>query len=1226
MYKPPKTRVYHVFNPTLSSEEAAHIPVVIGTVKQLVRYDRSESSLSYIGPFTGAASYAYPSLGAGCVTEQTTFTLVAAEAMAGIQRGAYLEDILVACPYNEAINDALDTYFTALVSNQRNLFVFTPGTADGQLNLAGSSMIRSPKVGDSIKVRQTSQDTTGQFSDWTSVIKELVYKKAARVAGGVGSAEEGLSNTQITEPSEALGSSIIAGDGMTDHIGVVVHSVFDPAFDKVADIDAIRSTARNKLADAGLMTATELRPVVRVLDVDIAGNTTIEFSSALLTRQYLISNVDLVLNKTSDQEDKFWFGAPVVNGVFTEEPGVWYATTPGAWEAYPGTLGVSGETECSFGEIGGVLLDSVFLVQGYADGGDNTFQKNDELSIVGTLKYREGPLVLSTGAATQNLPAYITITDGPIVGVDGRYYLYSCLANGEQAVWRNENERPDPNDTFSFRIKPDGTSAIGDENEDKYEAPGTTSFPSKDGFVATSGGSVPTVDFSVDGSVPYTYIPYFSVQEKNAPYGWAGGFHLVESDGTSFKYQRDADAGIEFDFDSTTGWTGLDSASIEFSHPSMSPLIPLTDWVSEGTKAATQVIEYSMLTVAGESAIPATEGIFDSNTSRTYAVEIVTGGEVGNPDANITARVYAVDRSVPDRFVQLVLTETLLNGSSKPYYTGTIALGAEGATIELSIPGEHKPVIIAGDEWFVECTSISGDQLVGVITGDSFPYFGGSTTVEQRMDIEFLQPMSDIEIPALQYDSSVNWDLDENGVNIHAEIQIWDEALQSEMTLSTGSTVLHGDYKAIDTANVGTPFFYTGADERIRDNDPDNPVGYGVNTAAVTSVAPIYVIPLGLDPETDLVKALTKLEQKDPIYAFSIMTYDMTLQNLVDAHVKKLCTPDYSLWRRCFLAKELRDELGVIGTDEVVNATFTTNTVDGDGNPATSRLEVVDVDLSAARTGDEVRYNYVTDYRGETSYDTALVDRVLASDEILLQSGVPPTAVGSKIEIWTATRPEDVVLHVGNRALSLNYTHTQLISPSSDVIDAAGELVPSYFITASLAGLATASHPHESLTDKYLTSWYDVDVTPQGQMSAFELNELADTGVMILIGNTGAVKIRHDLTTDMSSIEVREGMVARNVCDLSYRYRAVVDAFRSVSNISDDLLGKVRQHVNSETSSIKTTTDQGLLGAQLRSADIVTLTVPDGAADTILLELDTNVPVVLNNVDLKLIISGAFRS
>ena len=339
-----------------------------------------------------------------------------------------------------------------------------------------------------------------------------------------------------------------------------------------------------------------------------------------------------------------------------------------------------------------------------------------------------------------------------------------------------------------------------------------------------------------------------------------------------------------------------------------------------------------------------------------------------------------------------------------------------------------------------------------------------------------------------------------------------------------------------------------------------------------------------------------------------------------------MSTPDKGLWRICIVNQDLVTQQVILASREDVlgNTVDLTATIVDDPNSADLDppifTKVIDPNGSFLTDGVTPGDLFLTDFvtnsplAPQSSYE---IDQVISDDTIILKSGPnAPVVVAQKYEIAKPfTKDEQAANHAGI-AESFGDHRVYLVWP--DEVEADGQTVKGYHLAAAIAGMVAAFPPHQGFTNIGIAGFSAVPRTTE-YFTVSQLNVMAAAGVYIVTQNasSGQIFARHQLSTDNTSIELRELSITKNFDALSYDFKAALEPYIGVWNLNDDAIGAVKATLLGRIEFQKA---QKLpkIGAPLIDATINTIEQDPVLCDHLNIDVDLDIPCPLNNINLTL--------
>lgn len=181
-------------------------------------------------------------------------------------------------------------------------------------------------------------------------------------------------------------------------------------------------------------------------------------------------------------------------------------------------------------------------------------------------------------------------------------------------------------------------------------------------------------------------------------------------------------------------------------------------------------------------------------------------------------------------------------------------------------------------------------------------------------------------------------------------------------------------------------------------------------------------------------------------------------------------------------------------------------------------------------------------------------------------------------------------------------------------------LIPGYFAGPVLSGLTAGLPSQQGFTNLSVTGFVGRE-NSDDKFSDTQLDTIAGGGNFIFVQPIPdtALVVRHQLTTDLSTIFFQEYSVTKNVDLLSRFFRTLYRPFIGIYNITDGLLDLLKSRGEGGIAFLK---DQRAprVGAPLRSGALSRIEESATQPDTVEIDVDVGIPLPLNNIKLTLLV------
>jgi len=180
--------------------------------------------------------------------------------------------------------------------------------------------------------------------------------------------------------------------------------------------------------------------------------------------------------------------------------------------------------------------------------------------------------------------------------------------------------------------------------------------------------------------------------------------------------------------------------------------------------------------------------------------------------------------------------------------------------------------------------------------------------------------------------------------------------------------------------------------------------------------------------------------------------------------------------------------------------------------------------------------------------------------------------------------------------------------------------VPGYFAGAIAVGLTAGLPSQAGLTNLTVTGLVGRE-NSDDRFSDAQLDIIAGGGNMIFTQSVpgAALAIRHQLTTDVSTIYFQEYSVTKNVDLIARFFRTLYRPFLGIYNITDGLMDILKTKGEGGLTFLKSQR-VARLGAPIREGSLTRIEESLTQPDTVEIDVDIAVPLPLNNIKLTLLV------
>lgn len=366
---------------------------------------------------------------------------------------------------------------------------------------------------------------------------------------------------------------------------------------------------------------------------------------------------------------------------------------------------------------------------------------------------------------------------------------------------------------------------------------------------------------------------------------------------------------------------------------------------------------------------------------------------------------------------------------------------------------------------------------------------------------------------------------------------------------------------------------------------PRNPLALAADMATRSGGANgtnvVYVISVASDTVDGYTQAL-ELASGEEMYHLVPLSQDAAVLSLFSAHVTNQSLPVNKHERRCYLSTALKTFSTVLpATGTTALQGYVAYTGTGPYVPVTTQFNAPGIDWTQVQPGQMISI-LATSSTGSTVTLQRRIRSVNAAGQYCTvfdafptsltdpdgnSSTVPPT-VYFRIDTYPYSKMQqaeiwrDEAKTIGNKRVTmvrpeacyLTYTDKTGASPVDVQIRA-----PMYYGAAALAGYRSTLSASQPVTNLAVPGVDKLD-TASTYFSPDQLNTIAEGGNLILFQPTRGsnVVVRHQLTTDRSTIENQEESIISAVDYAAKYYREAMRPFIGKNNITAELLTQLR--------------------------------------------------------------------
>ena len=494
-----------------------------------------------------------------------------------------------------------------------------------------------------------------------------------------------------------------------------------------------------------------------------------------------------------------------------------------------------------------------------------------------------------------------------------------------------------------------------------------------------------------------------------------------------------------------------------------------------------------------------------------------------------------------------------------------------------------------------------GDTItVGTIAGGTAAYtaavLDGAVTVGDATTVEFLS-VEDVEIPHTADGDAV---FTATGVTLAAGIT------------KDGGDVLGGsvylDYRALDNTwstaiqSVNTT---VDADAALGPATLRNPLAMMVRKALLNANGqPVMFLSIGADTAEAYSAAFNLLDSSHDAYSIVPFSDDEAVHLALRDKITELAGATRMNWKIGWLSTTPATEVTALAT--TLAGTDLKVTISG---AATTSLVLTGAAVNEVSVGDRV----------ELTADGATISRTVTAVSPLTSTVVVSEAVAigtyDVAVIHPYTEAEKAAL-VADYASSMDDRRIRLVVGDDIRLSEYPDTQTSNaYLAAALAGLRSASAPHQPLTRVTVAGF----VRPTGTFTASAMDSMAAGGTWIVTGDlSGNVFTRHQLTTCTSDYKLREDSKTTNADEISRYYREQLSDYYGRANISPEFIQLLYLRLSTIHQNIRARNWDVLIGPQILEVLETTIETDPDLSDRLIIRDSLSTPDPLNNLDVYL--------
>lgn len=540
-------------------------------------------------------------------------------------------------------------------------------------------------------------------------------------------------------------------------------------------------------------------------------------------------------------------------------------------------------------------------------------------------------------------------------------------------------------------------------------------------------------------------------------------------------------------------------------------------------------------------------------------------------------------------------------------------IGAGAIANQISFTSDNYPEVVSvGDLVTVTKVSDAGvlceEYMVIRVAPEEYKIFLNKTveTASEDLNVEIFREVDEYTLSA--GDTTLNIDARDEMFSVFPQTIDVDGAVCSVVYAK-----VYVGYKALrqDLSDVYTVANIDEAPGLLGKLIPENPLGFAVAITLANTNTSVKLIGIDSDDVVGYTAAKDRLENAEDVYGIVPLSQEAEILGILKLHCQQMSTPEVGKWRVCIGSTPL------LTTRTLQEGTATISNSD-------DSLAIVVHDSNAQFRSNGVDAGHtISLYEGGIAVDY-IVEEVISEDMLLVDNADPIDTniftLDTESYQYVISKKLDKTMQaydVRDTSASFNTSRFVHVWPDVCVIDDVE--LPGYYLACTVAGMAAGLPSHQGFTRisvggigglKHSNTYFN----------STQLDIIADGGTFIFCQETpsAAPYVRHQLTTDMSTIEFREFSFVKNFDYVSYICKDVMEKFLGQYNITPATLALLETALKATLESLKLYT-LPKIGSPILGYDVTSVQQLDDIRDRVEMYAEIDFPYVLNTIGLHLV-------
>ena len=524
-------------------------------------------------------------------------------------------------------------------------------------------------------------------------------------------------------------------------------------------------------------------------------------------------------------------------------------------------------------------------------------------------------------------------------------------------------------------------------------------------------------------------------------------------------------------------------------------------------------------------------------------------------------------------------------------------------------------------DYIVAKVQVGDDVTLENTTGDIFTYkvlkVIDANKLQLNKNIQFIQNEIEviIDISRLVDDKEIadtfyTVDTGLNSVTLSIGVTVTEDEVQK--TLLSGK--LYMQYKALDVTHANIPVEISSAEEveqklGIVAGD-SNPLAMGALVTFSNSQKKIYALALQSDDLIGWTIAVDEIKRRG-YYAKAILSQDLAVISLFK--VLEEANQDSKIAKYGI-------SVGTHKVEELEELELTAGTTGATLNDGISGLDIIfqdnDADFFVA---DIFPGDHINLVGAQEAGNPFIVDEVINGNKLKVIPTKPFTALESGLTYTIDRILDEEQLAERIAAVSTSLKMKRIVMSFPDYCQIAGEKLPGYYCACVVVGMIVGLPPNAGITYKGAAIVERV-FNSNFRFDDAQLNIIAGGGTLVFMQDDEASLpyIRHQLTTDRTTLETSEISAIKNNDFVSFVFKATMKKFLGIYNVQEGLFITLRPALAGDIETLERTISTEL-GPILISGEIIELKQSEFSKDQIEVVIETVQPAPFNRGILRIL-------